>query len=372
MKKMIRFILTWLLLSWSWLVSAYHPDQKSSPQTGSYVFYLGTYTNGESKGIYKYLLKEDGTIQPLGLKAETSNPSYLAFSADHRFLMAVNENDPGTVSVFSVEPDTLLFHGSQPSGGDFPCYISVNPDGWVLTANYGSGTVGLLALETDGRLSPLLDVQKHHDGDLRPHAHCAMFYPGTRHVIAADLGTNRLWFSELDPAEKKLTPGPQKPLEMPKGSGPRHFVLFQDHQILYVANELGNTVSVVEKTPASGWQLLTTCSTLPAGFQGTSYVADLHLSPDNRFLYVSNRGSNTLAVFDVSDDGKSLELLYVEPVHGNWPRSFAITPDGHFLVAANQKSNDLTVFQRDISTGRLEFIGKTAAPSPVCVLFYSK
>jgi 6-phosphogluconolactonase len=149
-------------------------------------------------------------------------------------------------------------------------------------------------------------------------------------------------------------------------------VLFQDHQILYVANELGNTVSVVEKTPASGWQLLTTCSTLPAGFQGTSYVADLHLSPDNRFLYVSNRGSNTLAVFDVSDDGKSLELLYVEPVHGNWPRSFAITPDGHFLVAANQKSNDLTVFQRDISTGRLEFIGKTAAPSPVCVLFYSK
>jgi len=368
---MIRFIFTWLFLSWLWLFTSCSSHQKKDRQNPSYVFYLGTYTDGESQGIYKYLLTKNGEIKLQGLQAKTPNPSFLAINADHRFLLAVNENNPGTVSVFAVKADTLHFINRQYAGGDAPCYLAINPNGWVLTANYGSGTVGLHKIGSSGQLSPLLDSQKHRFNNRQPHAHSVLFYPKSQQIISADLGTNQLWFSRLDTLNEKIIAGEQNPLEMPTGSGPRHMVLHPNLPILYVANELGNTVSVIEKAPDSSWKLLNSYSTLPDGFKETNYVADLHLSPDNRFLYVSNRGSNTLAIFNVSNDGKKLKLIDFEPVHGNWPRNFALTPDGRYLLVANQKSNNLSLFLRDNSTGKLKFISKIKAASPVFILFYS-
>ncbi|UBM63081.1 lactonase family protein [Candidatus Sulfidibacterium hydrothermale] len=354
------------------LLPGFLKAQKNNTENRSYVFYLGTYTQGSSRGIYKYRLTEDGILHPEGLQAKTSNPSYLTFGDGERFLLAVNENNPGTVSSFAVYADTLAFLGQSRSGGDAPCYVSVSPSGWVLTANYGSGTVGLLKLKANGKLSPLLFTQKHFSALRTPHAHAAKFIPGTNQVVATDLGTDQLWFSQLDPVKKRLIAGSPATLALSKGSGPRHFVFYRGNKSLFVVGEEGNSVTLVKKESDGHWKPVRTWATLPKDFHGKSYAADIHFSPDYRFLYVSNRGSNTLVVFRVTDNGNVLQPVAWEPVRGNWPRNFALTPDGKYLVVANQKSNNLVVFRRDAVTGKLKFVSETQAGSPVCVLFCSQ
>ncbi len=366
---MLQIIISIFLLFVPLLSTFAQPDQKSKEKEKGYMFYLGTYTNGESRGIYQYLLTKDGMIQPLGLKAVTSNPSYLTFNSNKKYLLAVNENNPGTVSVFKIEKDTLILTDKKSSGGNSPCYISTDNAGWILTANYGSGTVGLLKMKNKGHLTPLLYKQKHFSSESKPHAHAAQFYPGSHQVIATDLGTNQLWFSHLVEKNNTLILDSIPTLDMPKGSGPRHFVFYKNPKLLFVVNELGNSVTIVEKEPDDVWKRVKTYSTLPEDFQGTSYAADIHFSPDHRFLYVSNRGFNTLAVFKVPENGKSIKLLAQEPVLGNWPRNFSITPDGKFLVVANQKSNNLVVFKRDEKSGNLTYVSQSEAASPVCILF---
>ena len=369
--KTIYTVFTLFLLPWMMVIGKDHDVVRKNEKHGrTYVFYLGTYTQGASRGIYKYCLSGKGTLQPEGLQARTSNPSYLTFSADRRYLLAVNENAPGTVSLFAVHPDRLVFLGSRRSGGDAPCYVSVNAAGWVLTANYGSGTVGLLRLDSCGKLSPLLFTQKHFCDSCLPHAHAAQFIPGTRQVVATDLGTDQLWFSKLDEKSNRLFFNrQQQTLRFAKGTGPRHFVFYPGGKWLYLVGEEGNNVTVVGKSKSGRWQKIHTYSTLPGHFQGKSYAADVHLSPDARFLYVSNRGSNTLAIFRITEKGKSLQCIDYVPVHGNWPRNFALTSDGNFLVVANQKSNNIVVFKRNKVSGKLLYCGETKADSPVCILF---
>lgn len=341
-------------------------------------FYVGTYTNGMSEGIYKYLLKADGSLEKVGLAAKTDNPSYLAKSADKRYLLAVNELNSeagtGTVESYLISGDTLLFLNCSSSGGADPCFISINKFGYIMTANYNGGNVGLLRLNKNGQLSPLLDLQQHTgkgttDRQKEAHAHSAWFVPKGNGVISADLGSNELWFATLDTVEKKLFPSEQEKLAMVDGAGPRHLAFHPNGKWIYVINELNSTVSLVKKSNDEKYKLDSSYSTLPLDFTGTNLCADIHISRDGKFIYASNRGHNSIAIYTVNTVDGSLKLIATESTHGKWPRNFSLSPDEDYLLAANQNSNNIVSFKRDKVTGLLTFVMQLESPSPVCILF---
>ena len=335
-----------------------------------YSFYVGTYTNGESKGIYKYILRNNGQLINVGLVAKSENPSYLTFSKDKQFLLAVNENEDGKVESFSTFNDTLLLVSKSQSGGSSPCYISVNESGFILTANYGSGTVGLLKMDDKGQLSKLLFIEDHrYKKDLTAHAHSVQFVSNSNMIISADLGTNELWFSELDTTEQKLKPSNQQTLKLSGNPGPRHFVLHPNGKWIYVVNELGNSVTLVKHILKNNFIQGDSFSTLPAGYKGKNYCADIHLSADNQFLYASNRGFNSIAIYKVNQKNGSITLIGNEPTHGDFPRNFALSPDNNYLLVANQKSNNIVAFKRNKDTGMLQYVDEINAPVPVYILF---
>ncbi len=336
---------------------------------GGYEFYVGTYTNGQSKGIYRCRMGDDGTLLQPMLIAHTTNPSFLTFTRDHKFLLAVNETKSGKVASFAVIGDTLLPVNFQSSGGAYPCHVSVNDKGYVLVSNYGSGTVGVLKINQKGVLSHLLYVDEHKIDGLTAHAHESKFLGRHGLVVSVDLGLNRLLFSQWDSLSRQLVPLRQKTLVLLPGSGPRHFVFSPETEKMYVVNETGNTVSIVSRQSDGTWVLGKTVSTLPQDFKGKSYCAEIQRSQDGRFLYVSNRGFNSIALFKISLSGNNLTLVGNFPVHGDFPRFFTLTPDGRYLLVANQKSGNIVVFKRNGETGRLLYLDEITISSPVCILF---
>ena len=338
-------------------------------------FYVGTYTGSGSRGIYKCLLHNDGRLERINLAAETENPSFLAFSASRDFLLAVNENSPeGTVESFRTRGDSLVRSSRSHSGGAHPCFVAINEDGYVLSANYSSGTIGLLKLDSTGVLSVLLDVQKHTGSGTTsrqksPHAHSAWFEPGTSRVISVDLGTNELWFSDLDTLHEKLLPEEQQKLGMDPGAGPRHLAFHPNGIWIYVVNELNSTVTLVKRTGGGTFEKGLSFTTLPKDYTGTNTCADIHVSSDGKFVYASNRGHNSLAIFETDQHDGTLKLIVHQPTCGEWPRNFALSPGENYVLVANQHSNNIVSFKRDSFTGRMEPIDTTEAPSPVCILF---
>ena len=340
-------------------------------------FYVGTYTDGDSDGIYKYKLSSDGKLDSIGLVAKSDNPSFLALSNDSNYLIACNEintiDGNGTVESFKIADDKLRLLSRSSSGGAHPCFVNIDELGNVLVANYTGGNVGLLNLGKDGKLSELLDVQQHvgkainDRQDKKAHAHSAWFIPNTNEVISVDLGTNELLFSQIPQSNSKFSPITQK-LSMESGAGPRHLSIHAKGWI-YVVNELNSTVSLVVKNNEGIYELEKSISTLPDNFKGESYCADIHISSDGKFLYASNRGDNSIAVFSIDDNNGELSTVSHHSVKGNWPRNFSFSPNGEFLLVANQKSNNITSFSRNELTGKLKFIDEINAPTPVCLLF---
>jgi len=343
----------------------------------AYSFYVGTYTNSESKGIYKYLLQEDGTIIKIGLAAISENPSFIAMSSDKKFLVAVSEinrNDVGTVKSFLVEEDSLKFVDRSSSGGAHPCFVAVNEVGFVLTANYTGGNVGLLKLTSDGKLSELLDLQQHSgsgttDRQKGPHAHSVWFEPNSNNVISVDLGTNELIFSQLDRVSRKLVPSNQYKLGMEPGAGPRHLAFHPNSDWIYVINELDCTITQVKKSDTDSYEIGASISTLPEGFTEPNTCADIHVSSDGKFLYASNRGDNSIAIFEVDVHTGNLDLVGHESTRGDGPRNFSLSPDDNYLLVANQHTKNIVSFKRDKVTGLLNYISEIEAPTPVCILF---
>lgn len=341
-------------------------------------FYVGTYTDGESEGIYSYVLNPDGTLSKVGLAAESENPSFLAKSGDGKYLLAVNENsdekgDGGTVSSFLINPEGLRAIDIKSSGGDWPCFIATNKSGYLLAANYGSGNVALLKLQTDGTLEGPLDVLQHigmgiHARQDAPHAHSAWFN-NEDEIISVDLGTNDLWFSKLEISSNKIVPQSPNKLAMPSGSGPRHLTFHPKNPWIYVLNELSSSISMVKQEATDQYEIINTQSTLPEGFEGENLCADIHISRDGNFLYASNRGHNSIVIYEINKSDGSLVLIGHEDVHGDWPRNFTLSPNGDFLLVANERSNNIVSFKRDHQTGKLTFIAEIEAPSPVCLLF---
>ncbi|WP_239540708.1 lactonase family protein [Spongiivirga citrea] len=341
-------------------------------------FFLGTYTDTDSKGIYRYTLNEDGSFVNNGLIAESNNPSFLAYSADKKYLLAVNEisdeNKMGTVESYAVKDDSLEFISRSSSGGAHPCFVTLSENGDVLAANYTGGNIGLLKLNNNGELSDIIDIQQYvgksiTDRQEAPHAHSAWFDPNSDAIITVDLGTDNLWFSTINTDSNKLESGKPEKVSISAGSGPRHIAFHPSRPWFYVINELTNTVSLLKKSDTGVYELGTTVSTLPSNFEGDSFCADIHISGDGKFLYASNRGHNSLAIFKVNQEFGALTLLGHESVKGDWPRNFSLSPNEDFIVVANQKSQNLVSFKRDKNTGLMTYVNEIAAPSPVCILF---
>ena len=347
--------------------------------------YIGTYTTGKSEGIYLYRLDlSSGELKLAGTTHHVVNPSFLALSRDRRYLYAVNEVDEfagaksGAVSAFAVDPTSgaLRFLNQQPSLGGSPCYVEVDSERrFVLTANYVGGNVSVLAVHRDGSLGAAIDMkQGHGSGPNRerqegPHAHCIVLDHTNRFAYSCDLGTDRIMVARFDDRTGKLLPAAQPFVELKPGDGPRHFVIHPNGGYAFVINELHSTVAAFARDQANGSLIQTnTISTLPNDFAGTNTGADIHVSADGRFVYCSNRGHDSIAIF--AFDGKgSLTAIAHEKTLGSTPRNFAIDPTGRFLLVANQKSDSIVVFRRDEHTGRLSSVGHVEVPSPVCIKF---
>jgi len=339
-------------------------------------FYVGTYTDGESEGIYKYQLDAEGTLKQIGLVAKTNNPSYLAKTKDNKTLLAVDETDEngtGFVNSFRIEKDSLVFVSKSKSGGAHPCFVSVNDKNQVLVANYSGGNVGFLQVDDQNGLTNLLAVQQHvgnqiNENQQKPHAHFAKFHPTKNEIIAADLGTNQLWFSTFNEQQKELTFTNQKMLNMNVGSGPRHFTFHPNNKWMYIVNELNNTVSVV-KEKENTYFIDSSIAMLPKDFKKYSKAADIHISKDGQFVYASNRGHESIVIYKVNPENGSLKLVGFQDVKGKHPRNFSLSPDDEFLLVANQDTNNIVSFKRDAKTGKLSFVDEVFASKPVCVLF---
>lgn len=350
-------------------------ESKSSSINNNNTFYVGTYTNKESKGIYKFSLQNNGELKFIGLVAETVNPSYLAISKDRKHLLSVGENDQegvGTVESYLILEDSLKLINKSSSGGAHPCHVSLNYSGNVLVANYSSGNVGLLQLNKEGELSDLLDIEQHTgrgttDRQNSPHAHSAWFDAKGKEIISVDLGSNELWFSHLNSERNKLVPNSQNKLRMADGAGPRHLTRHPNKKWIYVLNELDCTVTLVNKNNNT-YNIISSASTLPNDYTGLNTCADIHISSDGKFVYASNRGHDSIAIFEVKDDG-SLILIGHQSTHGKTPRNFSLSPDNNYVLVANQNSDNIVSFKRDQESGLLNYLNEVYAPSPVCIVF---
>jgi len=347
--------------------------------------YIGTYTRKDSKGIYAFELdRGNGGLSPLGLMAEAANPSFLAMNPDGRTLYAANETGSsrgektGAVSAFEIDTDTgaLALTGQQPSGGAGPCHLTLDHTGrHLLVANYGGGSVASLPVDESGRLAPASSVIRHTGSSVNPqrqkapHAHSINVSPDNRHAIAADLGIDQLLTYALDREKGTLTA--RTSTRLAPGAGPRHFAFHPSGRFAYVINELHCTITVFAYEAESGdLSERQTLSTLDVPLQKGFSTAEVQVHPSGRFLYGSNRGHDSIAVFSIHPESGTLRRVQVISSGGVTPRNFGVDPVGGFLIAANQNSDNLVVYRIDASTGRLTPTGHTAeCPTPVCVRF---
>jgi len=337
-------------------------------------FYIGTYTDANSQGIYSSRLQPDGTFDVIKPAAEINNPSFLARSNNGRFLLAVSETTVGALHSFEIQGDTLNTINSKETGGAHPCFVTINKAGDVLVANYTGGSIGYLRLDEKGKLSDLLDLKQHiGSGSIprqdAPHAHSAWFDTISGKIIAVDLGTNELWFYELNHSSGQLLPAKQAKLEMTEGAGPRHLDFHPNGKWIYVLNELDCTVSVLDREADSTYSEKQSITTLPLEFHEQNTCADIHVSPDGRFVYASNRGHNSIAIFAVNDSDGTLQSSGNVLTRGETPRNFSLSPNGKFLLVANQDSDNIVSFLRDEQDGSLRYVSEIKVPKPVCILF---
>jgi 6-phosphogluconolactonase len=356
---------------------------------GKYIVYVGTYTGEDtkSKGIYAFRYDAaTAQVTPLGLAAESTNPSFVAVHPNGKFLYAVNElgnykgPNSGGVSAFSIDRTTgkLTLLNELPSRGADPCYITVDKTGkFVLVANYTGGSVIVYPILDDGRLGEASAFVQHtgHGPNAErqegPHAHSIDLSPDNRFAFVDDLGLDELLVYKFDAAKGSLTPNDPPFAKLDPGAGPRHFALRPDGKFAYVVTEIGRSVTVFSNDASSGTlQRLQTLTTLPKDFTGRNDDAEIEVLPSGRFLYASNRGHESIAVFAIDSAKGTLTTVEIASTQGKEPRSFEIDPTGTLLFAANQKSDNIVIFKIDAKTGKLAPTGKVLdVGSPVCVKF---
>ncbi len=351
--------------------------------------YFGTYTSGSSRGIYVSRFDSaTGKLSAPELAAETKNPSFLAVHPTKQFLYAVGEltetqgKRGGAVTAFSRDAKTgqLTALNHQTSGGSGPCHVSVDATGQcVIVANYGSGSIAALPIRADGSLGEAATTIQHTGASVnpqrqtKPYAHFIVPSPDNRFALTCDLGLDKVLLYQLDPAAAKLTPNDPAFGIVPPGSGPRHLAFSPDGKFVHVINEMKLTITTFAYNPKTAAMTeLETVSTLPTNYAATSRdsCAQILVHPSGRFVYGSNRGHDTIAVFAVMAETGKLTLVQNESTQGKTPRNFAIDPSGRWLLAENQNSDSVVVFAIDAVTGKLKSTDQTIAlGSPVCAVF---
>ncbi|HXZ32068.1 MAG TPA: lactonase family protein [Terriglobales bacterium] len=384
-------ILTLLVVLSSLTVFSATPAAKK----GEYILFVGTYTEegSKSKGIYAYNYDaKTGKVTPLGLAAETTNPSWVRISPNGRFLYAVNEianykgRKSGGLSAFSIDRDKdgrptgkLTFLNEVPTQGADPCYVTVDRTGkYAMVANYTGGSLIVFRIHDDGSLGNPSAFMEHtgHGPNLQrqrsAHVHSADLSPDNRFAYVDDLGIDGLLVYQFDASKGVIAANSSNYATFDPGSGPRHFALHPSGKFAYVVSEMQGTVTAFSNDPATGTlQRLQTISTLPKDFKGEIEDAEVEIHPSGKFLYASNRGDgNSIAVFTIDAEKGTLTPVEYTPTGGKTPRTFEIDPTGTLLFAANQQSDNIVVFKIDKKKGRLTPTGQALdVASPTCVKF---
>jgi 6-phosphogluconolactonase len=377
MKKHLIYSLLVLLIA-----ACSTPEKKqNSPEEDTEASLLnilvGTYTSKGSQGIYRITYNpETGALADTSLLVQTTDPSYLAQSSDGKHVYAINAVADGDVYAFEWNEDRtkLIELSHRKSMGDNPCYVALSPDDQSLAlANYVSGNVVSYPVNTDGSIAEEGTARQHEgqggdmDRQAGPHAHFSKFSSDGKFLYAVDLGTDQVIYYPMDSGhmgEGKVA------LQLDPADGPRHLDFDPEGAFVYVINELSSTIVVAKVLEDGSFERVEKVSTLPEGYEGESYCADIHVSDDGRFLYGSNRGHNSIAIFSIGEEDGKLKMVATESVYGDWPRNFTLSPDNKFLLVANKKSDNITVFKRDAKTGMLHFTDQQIQLSqPVCLVF---
>jgi 6-phosphogluconolactonase len=348
------------------------------------IVFVSAFAPGEKGGIHAFGFdSEKGTLAPLKRSTGAQNPFFIAVSPDKKFLYSIDAEKFGApddefVAAFAIEDRTggLRLLNRQSARGTASCFLDVDPSGKsVLVANYSSGNVAALPIQPDGALGEAASFFQHSGsgGDPSrqkgPNAHCFVVSPEGRHALACDLGIDKVLIYSLDAKTAKLAPNPsQGSVPLAPGSGPRHLSFHPNGKLVYVINELANTVTVFDWNPAEATlKEKQTISTLPQDFTGKSYTADLKITPDGKFLYGTNRGHDSLASYRIAADG-TLTLLGIQPSGGKGPQNLLVTPDGKWLLCANMPANNVVVFKVDAASGAITpHLSPVEVPMASCI-----
>jgi 6-phosphogluconolactonase len=387
--KITRRLFALLFLFSAPLLLFSHAQTPAKPAAkGQYIAYVGTYTSKtNSKGIYAYRFdSEKGQLTSIGLAAETTDPSFLAVHPNGKYLYAVNEignfngGTSGAVSAFAIDAKTaaLKFLNQVPTRGAGPCYVSLDKNGeFVLVANYDSGSIASFPVQADGSLGTTSGFVQHSgsgpdkERQEGPHAHWIGTSPDNRFALAVDLGLDQVIVYGFDSSKGVFTPMLSGFAKVKPGAGPRHLAFHPDGKIAYVLSEVESSVTVFSYQPKTGTLTsLQTISALPKDFSGHKEAAEIAVHPSGKFLYTSNRGHDSIAVFAIDEKKGTLKSLGQVLTGGKTPRHFAIDPTGAYLLAENEESNNIVIFHIDPATGSLTPTGQTVeVPSPVCLAF---
>ena len=347
----------------------------------SYYLFAGTYTNSGSKGIYVYRFNAGtGQVEAVSNTEDVVNPSYLAISPNKKFVYAVNEtggSKPGSVSAFAFDNKSgkLTFINKQPSGGDAPCYITVSKNNnWAIIANYSGGSLAALAIGANGALQPPAQVIQHSGKGAdakrqeKPHVHSTVLSPDEDYLFSPDLGLDKVFTYAFNPGSTKpLHDAVPAFIETAPASGPRHFTFHPNKQFAYLIGEMSGNVTAYKYNKGK-LQLLQTIAAHAEDFKGQPGSADIHVSPDGKFLYASNRGEeNNLAIYLIDPKTGKLTSKGYQSSMGKGPRNFIIDPTGNYLLVANQQTNNIVIFKRDKQTGLLTSAEQVSVPLPVCL-----
>lgn len=331
--------------------------------------FVGGYTNGESEGIYQFQFNtETGELSEKKLLGKTSNPSYLVLSPKKDFLYAVAEGGPkfGKVVGFKIKEDGTLEKTSEASSnGKSPCHLGINKKGTKLVvSNYGGGNFSIFDIDNGGKIKEANQIETLYRGKLKAHTHSAQFHKNE--LFVADLGINTFEHYIFNKDKNRFKR--HNTTSMLEKYGPRHFVLTKNKKFAYIINEYGGTVTTLKRVKDK-FVRINDVATIKEGYEGKISCADIHLSKDEKFLYGTTRGENTIAVFKRDKKSGTIEQIQNISTHGNWPRNFTIDPTGKFVLIANKISSNICVFSIDKKTGMLTFLHEVASANPSCLKF---
>jgi len=351
------------------------------------IVFIGTYTKGEEPGIFSFRMNsQTGELTAIGSTGGVASPSFLAIHPNGKYLYAVSEvsefngKPTGAVAAFAINPRTFELGplNKQPSMGDGPCHLIVDHSGkCLLVANYGGGSIAALPINKDGTLqAPTSSIQHKGksvvtDRQEGPHAHAIVVDANNKFALAADLGLDKVLVYRFDAEHGELQPNDPPSASLKPGAGPRHIGLHSSGRFAFINNEIDSTVTAFSYHADRGTlESLQTLSTLPDDFKGENSTAEIQIHPSGKFVYVSNRGHDSLAIFSIDTQTGKLKALGHQSTGGKTPRGFNISSDGKFILAANQDSDNVVVFKVDSETGKLQPTGaEVKVPKPVCVEF---